>query len=106
MTEENPGDNARKALQGFVERIEKMEEERATIADDIKETYAEAKAAGFDSKVLRKVIQLRKMDPKDRQEYLQTIDFYLDNLEGAAPSGTAAAKQKMRERKEEEGGEE
>ena len=55
-------------LRAFVERIERLEEEKKTIADDIKEVYAEAKGNGFDTKVLRKVVSLRKQDINERLE--------------------------------------
>lgn len=55
-------------LNKFVERIERLEEERRELAADVREVYAEAKGAGFDVKVLRQIIRLRKMDPADRQE--------------------------------------
>ena len=55
-------------LKSIVERIERLEEEKKTIAGDIKEVYAEAKANGFDTKILRKVISLRKKDAAEREE--------------------------------------
>ncbi|MBE6446142.1 MAG: DUF2312 domain-containing protein [Alphaproteobacteria bacterium] len=55
-------------LNKFVERIERLEEERRELGADVREVYAEAKGAGFDVKVLRQIIRLRKMDPADRQE--------------------------------------
>lgn len=55
-------------LNKFVERIERLEEERRELGADVREVYAEAKGAGFDIKVLRQIIRLRKMDPADRQE--------------------------------------
>lgn len=55
-------------LNKFVDRIERLEEERRELGADIREVYAEAKGAGFDVKVLRQIIRLRKMDPADRQE--------------------------------------
>ena len=55
-------------LRSFIERIERLEEERVTIAVDIREVYAEAKASGFDPKIMRQVVKLRKMESADRQE--------------------------------------
>ena len=55
-------------LNKFLERIERLEEEKREILKDISEVYAEAKGAGFDTKVMRQIIQLRKMDPADRAE--------------------------------------
>jgi uncharacterized protein (UPF0335 family) len=64
-------------LKSVVQRIERLEEEKATIASDIKEVYAEAKANGYDIKILRKVIALRKRDLNERQEEETLIDMYL-----------------------------
>ena len=72
-------------LKAFVERIERLEEEKKTIAADIKEVYAEAKGNGFDIKILRKVISLRKKEASERQEEEALIDVYLAAL-GMAPS--------------------
>ncbi len=71
-------------LRSIVERIERLEEEKATIAADIKEVYAEAKGNGFDVKILRKVIRLRKVEVEERQEEEALIDLYLHAL-GMAP---------------------
>ncbi|KQT85820.1 DUF2312 domain-containing protein [Aurantimonas sp. Leaf443] len=78
-------DVAQDQLRSFVERIERLEEEKKTIADDIKDVYAEAKGNGFDTKVLRKVISLRKQDVNERQEQEAILDLYLQAL-GMAPS--------------------
>ena len=67
-------------LRQLVERIERLEEEKKSIAGDIKEVYAEAKANGFDTKILRKVIRLRKMDQNERQEEEALTDVYLSAL--------------------------
>jgi uncharacterized protein (UPF0335 family) len=67
-------------IRSIVERIERLEEEKKTIAGDIKEVYAEAKGNGFDIKILRKVISLRKKDASDRQEEEAMIDLYLAAL--------------------------
>ena len=64
-------------LKSIVERIERLEEEKKTIADDIKEVYAEAKGNGYDVKVLRKVIALRKRDLDERKEEEAILDLYL-----------------------------
>jgi uncharacterized protein (UPF0335 family) len=64
-------------LKSIVQRIERLEEEKKTIADDIKEVYAEAKANGYDVKVLRKVISIRKRDARERQEEEAILDLYL-----------------------------
>lgn len=67
-------------LRSIVERIERLEEEKATIGKDIKEVYAEAKANGFDTKILRKVISLRKMAQNEREEQQSIIDLYMTTL--------------------------
>ena len=64
-------------LKSIVERIERLEEEKKTIADDIKEVYAEAKGIGYDVTVLRKVIALRKRDLEERKEEDAILDLYL-----------------------------
>ena len=63
-------------LRSFVERIERLEEEKAALAADIREVYSEAKGTGFDIKVLRQIIRLRKMDVSDRQELEEVLDVY------------------------------
>ncbi|MFN3672145.1 MAG: DUF2312 domain-containing protein [Bosea sp. (in: a-proteobacteria)] len=64
-------------LKSIVQRIERLEEEKKTIADDIKEVYGEAKANGYDVKVLRKVIAIRKRDLNERKEEEAILDLYL-----------------------------
>jgi uncharacterized protein (UPF0335 family) len=63
-------------LKSFIERIERLEEEKAALAADIREVYSEAKAAGFDAKVMRQLVRLRKMDNNDRQEQEALLDVY------------------------------
>ena len=69
-------------LRSFIERIERLEEERAAIGADIREVYSEAKGAGFDAKTMRQVIKLRKLEPTDRQEQEALLDLYVRALEG------------------------
>lgn len=71
---------AREQLKSVVERIERLEEEKKAIADDIRDVYAEAKASGFDAKVLRQVVRLRKQDLTERQEQEAVRDLYLQAL--------------------------
>ena len=71
---------ARDQLRSIVERIERLEEERQALADDIKEVYAEAKANGFDTKILRQVVRIRKQDTAERQEAEALLDLYLNAL--------------------------
>lgn len=63
-------------LRSFVERVERLEEEKAALAADIREVYSEAKGSGFDVKVLRQVVRLRKMDQSDRREQEELLDIY------------------------------
>ena len=63
-------------LRTIIERIERLEEEKKALADDIREVYSEAKGAGFDVKVLRQIIRLRKMDTGDRNEMEEVLDVY------------------------------
>ena len=63
-------------LRLLIERIERLEEEKKGIADDIKDVYAESKAVGYDPKIMRKVISLRKMKPEDRTEQDMLLDTY------------------------------
>jgi len=64
-------------LKSIVERIERLEEEKKALAEDIKEVYAEAKGNGFDVKIIRKVVSLRKQETAERVEQEQLIDLYL-----------------------------
>lgn len=63
-------------LRAFIERIERLEEEKKTIADDIKEVYAEAKGGGFDCGAIRALIKMRKQDQNERQEKQAILDLY------------------------------
>jgi uncharacterized protein (UPF0335 family) len=63
-------------LKSFVERIERLEEEKAALAADIKDVFAEAKGTGFDTKIMRQIIRLRKMDRADMQEQETLLDLY------------------------------
>lgn len=67
-------------LRLLIERIEKLEEEKRGIAEDIKDVYAEAKAVGYDPKIMRKVVQLRKMKPDDRSEQEALLATYMNAL--------------------------
>ncbi len=67
-------------LRAFVERIERLEEEKKALADDIKDVYAEAKGNGFDVKILRKVVSLRKQETNERLEQEAILDLYLAAL--------------------------
>lgn len=67
-------------LTAFVERIERLAEERQTLSDDIKEVFAEAKGSGFDVKILREVIKIRKKDAAKWREEQEILDAYLHQL--------------------------
>jgi len=67
-------------LRSLVERIERLEEEKAALSADIREVYSEAKGLGFDAKVMRQVVRLRKLDRADRQEQAAILDLYLAAL--------------------------
>ena len=69
-----------KHLRAFIERIERLEEEKRAIADDIKEVYAEAKGTGYDAKIMRKIISLRRQDRDKRREEEEILDLYLSAL--------------------------
>jgi uncharacterized protein (UPF0335 family) len=80
MTIADVGGNAKEQLKSVIERIERMEEEKKTISDDIKDIYAEAKGNGFDTKALRTIIRLRKQDPDDRAQAETILETYLQAL--------------------------
>ena len=67
-------------LRAFIERIERLEEEKKAIADDIKEVFAEMKGTGFDTKAVRAIIRLRKQDQAERQEAEAILDLYMAAL--------------------------
>ena len=71
---------AKDHLKAFVERIERLEEEKKALADDIRDVYAEAKANGFDVKALRMIVRLRKQDPNERQEQETILETYMHAL--------------------------
>lgn len=67
-------------LRAFIERIERLEDEKKTVGDDIKEIYAELKGSGFDSKIVRTIIRLRKKEDHERQEEEAMLQLYMDAL--------------------------
>ncbi len=73
-------------LRSFIERIERLEEQKKALGEDIKEVYAEAKGEGFDTKVMRQVIRIRRMDEADLHEQEELIDVYKRAL-GMLPDG-------------------
>lgn len=85
QVDNNQDDAAGKAiavdqLRSFIERIERLEEEKKTISDDIKEVYAELKGNGFDAKAVKEIIRLRKKEDLERQEEEGVIQLYKDAL--------------------------
>ena len=69
-------------LKSFIERIERLEEEKKAISDDIKEIYAEAKGNGYDVKIMRKIISICRQDENKRREEEEILDLYLSALGG------------------------
>lgn len=67
-------------LKAFIERIERLEEEKRALAEDIKEVYAEAKGTGYDVKIMRKIVSLRRQDRHKRREEEEILDLYLSAL--------------------------
>jgi uncharacterized protein (UPF0335 family) len=71
---------AKEQLKSLVERVERLEEEKTALAGDIREVYAEAKGQGFDTKIMRQVVRLRKMESHEREENDALLDLYLSAL--------------------------
>jgi len=71
---------AKDQLKSIIERIERLEEEKKTISDDIRDVYAESKGNGFDVKALRTIVRLRKQDPNERQEQETILETYMKAL--------------------------
>jgi uncharacterized protein (UPF0335 family) len=87
------GGIAGERLKSFIERIERLEEEKRTLAEDIKEVFAEAKGTGFDTKIMRQIIRIRRMDKDDLDEQETLLDIYkraLGMLPEVAPEKAAA----------------
>jgi uncharacterized protein (UPF0335 family) len=87
MADDSPSFDTRSStaqgkLKSLVERIERLEEDKASVAGDLKEVYAEAKGEGFDTKIIRKVIRLRKSDVAKRQEEEALIELYITAIGG------------------------
>ncbi len=74
--------SAQGKLKSLIERIERLEEDKAAVAGDLKEVYAEAKGEGFDTKIVRKVVRMRKQDAAKRQEEEALIDLYISAIGG------------------------
>ena len=81
MAEDNKETNvAADQLRLFIERVERLEEEKKGISDDIRDVYSEAKAMGYDPKIMRQIVRLRKMEPHDRQEMQAILETYMSAL--------------------------
>jgi len=77
MTEGHNSAASDDRLRLLIERVERLEEEKKGIADDIKDVYSEAKAVGYDTKIMRQIVRLRKMRPDDRREMQTILETYL-----------------------------
>lgn len=73
---ESMDNSAAEQLRSFIERIERLEEEKAAIASDIKDVFSEAKSTGFDTKAMRILIRMRKKEPHEREEEEQIVELY------------------------------
>ncbi len=71
---------AAEELKQFIERIERLEEEKKSIGDDLKEVYAELKGRGFDAKAVRKIVSIRRQDASERQEQEAILQLYMEAL--------------------------
>lgn len=74
------GGIAADALKSLIERVERLEEEKKALTDDIKDVYSEAKSTGFDVKIMRQIVRIRKMNENDRQEQEALLDLYTHAL--------------------------
>lgn len=84
-------------LLAFIERVERLEEDRKTVSDEIKDVYAEAKGAGYDVKIVRKIVSIRKQDQDKRREEEEILELYMQALGMLAdtPLGSAAVKREF-----------
>lgn len=73
---ESMDSSAAEELRSFIERIERLEEEKSNIGSDIKDVYSEAKGRGYDTKIIRKIVALRKKEPHEREEEEQLLELY------------------------------
>jgi uncharacterized protein (UPF0335 family) len=74
------GGNAQQALRSIVERVERLTEEKAALAGDIREIFAEAKSTGFDTKAIKEIIKIRKQDRDKRREEMSVLETYMHAL--------------------------
>lgn len=80
MAKESSGEVSSERLRSFILRIEKLEEAKAAVLEDIKDVYGEAKSVGFDIKIIRKIVSLRKMEVEKRREEEELLDLYKSAL--------------------------
>ncbi len=78
--EETNGEVSGTRLKSFIERVERLEEEKKTLAEDIRDVYSEAKATGFEPKIMRKIVSLRKTNLEKRREEQELLDLYMAAL--------------------------
>lgn len=78
-------------LKSFIERIERLEEEKAQVSEQIRDVFAEAKGTGFDVKIIRQVLKVRKLETQERLEQEELLDLYLTALGMTAPSSDREA---------------
>jgi uncharacterized protein (UPF0335 family) len=88
MTKTNFGGISGQQLRQYIERIERLEQEKQDVADNVRDAFAEAKANGYDVKIMRQVLKLRKLEPAKRQEQEHVLDTYLHAL-GMIPGNDA-----------------
>ena len=79
MSEEFEGVSGER-LRSFIQRIEKLEEDKAAVGEDLKEVYAEAKGTGFDTKIIRNIVRLRKKEVEKRREESELLDLYMSAI--------------------------
>lgn len=80
MTEENNGEFSGQRIKSFVERVQRLEEEKKSIAEDITDVYSEIKALGFDAKIIRKIVAKLKISPEKRREENELLDLYMSAI--------------------------
>lgn len=76
MSDNSTGEVSGQRLKSFIQRIEKLEESKAAVLEDIKDVYGEAKSTGFDVKIIRQIVRLRKMEVEKRREQEELLDLY------------------------------
>lgn len=77
QTVDNSGEVSGQRLKSFIERVERLEEEKKALAEDIRDVYSEAKATGFEPKIIRKIVSLRKSNLEKRREEQELLDLYM-----------------------------